>query len=139
MQCLNELIAWGSVECDATEAELAGDSAHRDVKDFVDEGYLRGWGLTGRSVELDVGAAIFALKKDVNNWNLDCVAQIEEKYGNICEAVDVKGFDPRESQKTATLGEGKKPVTRNETRCTRNSRRCSSCARARSIVRASWC
>ena len=67
MQRLKELIAWGGVECDATEAELAGDGVHCDVKDFVDEGYLRGWGLTGRSVDLDVGTAIFALKKDVTS------------------------------------------------------------------------
>ena len=97
MQRLKELIAWGGVECDATEAELAGPGVHRDVEDFVDEGYLRGWGLTGRSVDLDVGTAIFALKKDANNWNRDCVAQIEEKYGDTREAVDVRGFDPRES------------------------------------------
>ena len=52
-------------------------------------------GFSLANVDLEIGTAIFALNKDVEIWNDRCVRQIEEKYGDICEAVDIHGCDPR--------------------------------------------
>eukprot|EP00973_Karenia_brevis_P048206 6690311-Karenia_brevis.AAC.1 len=67
---------------------------HPDVMSFIVNGYLRGWGLSGANVDLDVGTALFARRTDVHRWNTQCVAQIESKHGEDCDAVDVYGYDP---------------------------------------------
>ena len=63
--------------------------------EFVVDGYLRGWGLSGSNVDLDVGVALFPRRADVNRWNEHALQQIEQCYGATCERVDVHGFDPR--------------------------------------------
>eukprot|EP00973_Karenia_brevis_P013757 1867787-Karenia_brevis.AAC.1 len=60
---------------------------------FVVNGYLRGWGLSGGNVDLDVGIALFARRTDVHKWNSQCAAQIETKYGESCDAIDAHGYD----------------------------------------------
>ena len=63
--------------------------------DFVVEGYLRGWGMSGKTVDLDIGTALFPRRADVRRWNQTCLDQIGSKFADVCEAVDVYGFDPR--------------------------------------------
>ena len=104
MQNIKEKFAWGGTlpPSDAkAQHEWPVDS---DVLDFVTEGYLRGWGLTGHNVDLDIGTALFPRRPDVHRWNDACVRQIEQKFGDSCEGVDIHGYDPRhgrEKQQTA--------------------------------------
>ena len=56
------------------------------------EGYLRGWGLSGATVDLELGTAIFGRRADVNRWNDACRLQIETKFGDECEAIDIHGL-----------------------------------------------
>ena len=83
------------------------------------EGYLRGWGMTGQNVDLDIGTAIFSYNADVRNWNHDCVTQMERRFGTECEAVDIHGHDPRNHRQTksvapdvAAKGVSKPPIGR---------------------------
>ena len=64
------------------------------MQTFVLDGYVRGWGLSGAQVDLDVGTAIFARRTDVTRWNGSCVQQIERTFGEKCDAVDVHGYNP---------------------------------------------
>ena len=101
MQRIKEMLAWGGVP----DAELK-DAAqpwpvHQDVTQFVLEGYKRGLQLDASSVDLDTGVALFALRKDVRRWNENCVKQIEEKFGEDCEAIDIVGCNPRKAVKQA--------------------------------------
>ena len=74
---------------------------HDEVKEYIINGYLQGWGLCGQNVDVDVGTALFGRRADVRRWNEDCVAQVEAKYGDRCEAIDIHGFDPRERTQSA--------------------------------------
>ena len=69
------------------------------ARDYITEGYLRGWGITGNDVELDVGTALAPRKCDVERWNNQCVTRIESLYGHQCEAIDVHGTTPHASAK----------------------------------------
>ena len=51
-------------------------------------------------VDLDRGTALFAKRVDVRNWNDACVAQIENRYTEACEAVDIVGCDPYAKEET---------------------------------------
>ena len=95
MRRLKELLAWGGSE--PTPAYFNSDLRPVDpqVSNFVLEGYLRGVGLTGGNVDLDVGTAFFPRKVDVRSWNAGCINQINETYGDDLEAVDVLGYDWR--------------------------------------------
>ena len=78
MQKLKELFAWGGCEPshDTTvDSDLSNPwIVHEQVFAFVEEAYLRGWGLTGNNVDLDRGTALFAKRADVRNWNEACIA-----------------------------------------------------------------
>ena len=99
MQRLKELFAWGgcvppvSLDDDA-DLQRAWQVDDR-VFSFIVDGYLRGWGRTGRNVDLDLGTALFPKRVDARNWNDACINQIEDAFGEQgCEAVDIVGFDP---------------------------------------------
>ena len=97
-QSIKELVAWGGLQ---DVEDLSPDSpwpVHSRVRDFIVDGYVRGWGLTGSDVDLDVGTALFPKRCDVNRWNAACVEKIEHLHGKTCEAVDVIGYDPHASQ-----------------------------------------
>ena len=95
MQTIKEKMAWGG----GLPAESQNASNHwtvdPDVQDFVREGYLRGWGISGRNAPLDIGTALFPRNTEANRWNEACVQQIEDMHGDECEGIDVKGCDPR--------------------------------------------
>ena len=65
-----------------------------DIFEYVTEGFLRGWGMSGSNVHLEIGTAIFARRTDVERWNNACVSQIERLYQDRLEAVAVHGYDP---------------------------------------------
>ena len=101
-----ELIAWGGSlpEGRLELSEERGDVTSIDTRPWpvddalqsmVIEGYLRGWGISGKNVDLEHGTALAPLQKDVRRWNAACVKQIENLYGKTCDAVDIHGFDPR--------------------------------------------
>ncbi len=95
MRTIKEKLAWGgTIPAETVDPELPWP-VDQDVKTFIEDGYLRGWGLTGQNVSLDVGVALFPRRADVNQWNKDAISQIEQKFGEGCEAVDVHGFDPQ--------------------------------------------
>ena len=119
MQRLKELLAWGGVEASVLDHEFPTAEVHTDVFEFVMEGYLRGWGMTGQNVDLDIGTAIFSYNADVRNWNHDCVTQMERRFGTECEAVDIHGHDPRNHRQAksvasdvAAKGVSKPPIGR---------------------------
>ena len=95
-------LAWGGADLAALKAAdpttSLGCSAPwpltAEIIDYVTEGFLRGWGLSGSNVHLEIGTAIFARRTDVERWNNACVTQIEAKYHDSLEAVDVHGYDP---------------------------------------------
>ena len=86
----------GTIPLDNADPESSW-TVDQDVEDFVVDGYLRGWGLTGQNVSLDVGVALFPRRADVDRWTIDAVLQIERKFGESCEGVDVHSCDPRNS------------------------------------------
>ena len=95
MQSIKELLAWGGTR---PHDDIDVDKewpVHDDLFDFFVNGYLRGWGMTGKTVDLDIGTALFPRRADVKRWNQTCIAKIEASYANVCEAVDIHGFDPR--------------------------------------------
>ena len=93
MQQVKELLAWGGVESlDNLDTEAPAWPVHPLVMSYVTNGYLRGWGLSGDTVNLEVGTAIFGRRADVNRWNDACRSQIETKFGEECEAVDIHGL-----------------------------------------------
>ena len=88
MKEIKELVAWGGVDIQGLK------KAHQDSSEpcteiwpidqrvfkFVVDGYIRGWGMSGDNVDLDLGTAIFARRADVKKWNYACVEQIEKVY-----------------------------------------------------------
>ena len=61
---------------------------------------LQGIGLTGASVDLDVGTAIFARHVEKGMWNDAYVRHIEEMYWDKdLEAIDVVGYNPIRKEK----------------------------------------
>ena len=79
MQTLKEKLAWGGTLPHPTWSPDQEWSVDDDVVDFLLEGYLRGWGLTGARVDLEVGTALFPRVKDVARWNDACIRQIEQR------------------------------------------------------------
>ena len=99
MRRLKELLAWGGSE--PNKNKLCADevrSVDPQAAEFVLEGYLRGVGLTGENVDLEVGTAFFPRRMDVKHWNAGCVRQIEKKYNDEVEALDVIGYDWKASK-----------------------------------------
>jgi hypothetical protein len=88
MKEIKELVAWGGVSVDMMKKsnEDATTACTKDwpvdvkVMKFVVEGYIRGWGMSGETVDLDLGTAIFSRRADASRWNDACVRQIEQKY-----------------------------------------------------------
>ena len=77
---------------------------HPDVYDAVLDMTLQGTGLTGGTVDLDVGTAIFARHVEKDMWNDEYVRHIEEMYWDKgLEAIDVVGYNPvrKENNKEA--------------------------------------
>ena len=68
-------------------------AVHPDVIAFVENGYVRGWNLSGSNVDLDRGTALFATRSEVDRWNTACIDQIEAT--SVTEGVDVIGCNPR--------------------------------------------
>ena len=95
MQSIKEKFAWGGVQDLPTDSDANPWPVDADVFDLVADGYIRGWGLNGHTVDLDVGTALFPRRADVKRWNDSCVEQIEREFGTECEALDVHGYDPR--------------------------------------------
>ena len=65
---------------------------------------LQGIGVSGETVDLDKGTAIFARHVEKDLWNNAYIKQIETKYWDKgLEAVDVHGFNPvqRDSNKSS--------------------------------------
>ena len=108
MRRLKELFAWGGC---AHEKTIYNDKGweqpwpiHPDVYDAVLEMTLQGIGLTGGTVDLDVGTAIFARHVEKDMWNDAYVRHIEEMYWDKgLEAIDVVGYNPvrKENNKEA--------------------------------------
>ena len=81
MQHMKEYLAWGGVDMEQLRGSADGSQSlsslpwpvHASVVDVVLAGYLRGWGLTGDIVDLDVGTAIFARRRNVRRWNHNCL------------------------------------------------------------------
>ena len=97
MQHIKEMLAWGGID----DAELRNPDdpwpVHDDVKQFVVEGYKRGLTVDASNVDLDTGIALFALRKDARRWNETCVQQIETRFGEDCEAINVVGCNPKQA------------------------------------------
>ena len=104
MQAIKEKFAWGGTLPPKNATPQHEWPVDRDVFDFVAEGYLRGWGLTGHNIDLDVGTALFPRRPDVRRWNEACVKQIEQKFGDSCEGVDIHGYDPRHGREKQETG-----------------------------------
>ena len=68
---------------------------------FVVEGYKRGLNVDASNVDLDTGIALFALRKDARRWNETCVQQIETRFGEDCEAINVVGCNPKQAVRQA--------------------------------------
>ena len=62
---------------------------------FVEEGYLRGWNLSGSNVDLEHGTALFATRTEVDRWNTNCIEQIERNF--VTEGIDIVGCNPRKN------------------------------------------
>ena len=88
MKEIKELVAWGGVDIQDLKKALQDSSEpctkpweiDSRVFKFVQDGYIRGWGMSGGNVDLDLGTAIFARRADVARWNNACVEQIERVY-----------------------------------------------------------
>ena len=106
MRKLKELFAWGGCE---HHKELYNDEGweepweiHPDVHEAVLEMTLQGIGLSGSTVDLDIGTAIFARHNEKDLWNDAYVRHIEELYWDKgLQAVDIVGYNPvrKESNK----------------------------------------
>ena len=76
MRRIKEYLAWGGCDLAALksngvprrEACARAWPVHPEVFQFIVDGYLRGWGVTGGNVDLDLGTAIFA-RTQRNLWN----------------------------------------------------------------------
>ena len=108
-----ELIAWGGSlpddridvsddTGDVTSIDATPWAVDDDLQSMILEGYLRGWGIGGKNVDLEHGTALAPLQKDVRRWNAACVIQIEQRHGKHCDAVDVLGYDWRFPGSTPT-------------------------------------
>lgn len=112
MRAIKELPAWGGTNLEELKASHSDTPdicfqswpVHPKVFDFVVQGYLRGWGLSGRNVDLKVGTALFARITDVTLWNMACVGQIEDMYGEACDAVDIHGCDSQDRTDVSSFG-----------------------------------
>ena len=69
---------------------------HETVITFVEEGYLRGWNLSGNNVDLEHGTALFATRAEVDRWNTNCIEQIERSF--VTEGIDIIGCNPRKNK-----------------------------------------
>ena len=108
MRALKELLAWGG--CEHTRA-LCNDEGWEQpwpiddrVRSAILDMTLQGIGLSGHTVDPDVGTAIFARHVEKDMWNDAYVHHIERLYWDQgLEAVDVVGFNPvlKESKKEA--------------------------------------
>ena len=107
---IKEHLAWGGTDLAGLKSLASCTSSpcnapwppSDEIIEYVTEGFLRGWGLSGSNVHLEIGTAIFARRTDVERWNNACVAQIETKYQDSLEAVDVHGYDPDVSSQQST-------------------------------------
>ena len=94
MRELKELVAWGGAE---HGGGLASDKGWEDlwplhdrVRDSIVDMALRGIGLSGDTVDLEEGTAIFARHNEKDMWNDGYVRHIEREYWDKgLEAVDV--------------------------------------------------
>ena len=68
---------------------------HDMVITFVEEGYIRGWNLSGSNVDLEHGTALFATRTEVDRWNTNCIEQIERNF--VTEGIDIVGCNPRKN------------------------------------------
>ena len=102
-QSIKELVAWGGLDDAESRDPETTWPVYSRVQKFILDGYVRGWGLTGADVDVDVGTALFPKRADVRRWNNACVKQIEQQHQETCEAVDVYGYDPRAAHGTDTL------------------------------------
>ena len=50
--------------------------------------------MSGSNVHPDIGTALFPKRRHVRDWNDAVLQQLEEKYGEELEGVDVHGSDP---------------------------------------------
>ena len=110
MRELKEKMAWGGSLPEPGQGVATAWPVDPDVEEFIDEGYLRGWGLTADSVDLDLGTALFPRRADVRRYNDGCIEQIERLFGEVTQGVDVHGCDWRDG-KTSTVGAGSKQVS----------------------------
>ena len=78
MRKLKELIAWGGVPTNIADDQVAITPTDPEFIDFFKQSYLQGWGLSGVTVDLEIGTAIFAPNRDVDIRNDRCFRQIEE-------------------------------------------------------------
>lgn len=63
-------------------------SIDADVQKYVVDAYVRGWGLSGSTVDIEHGVAMTSLRKDKDAWNNSVVKKIENDFPH-CEKVDV--------------------------------------------------
>ncbi len=97
MRDIKEKLAWGGTLPDETFQADKPWPVDEAIWNFIVDGYLRGWGINGSNVSLEDGVALFPRKADVKRWNAACVRQIEEKYGDLCEGINIQGFDPSQT------------------------------------------
>lgn len=94
MRNVKELLAWGGIVPDADQDVTRGWPVDERLHAFIVGCYLRGWGLSGDDIDPDIGTALFPKRRHVRDWNDAVICQIEEKYGDTLDAVDVYGADP---------------------------------------------
>ncbi|HIL56947.1 MAG TPA: hypothetical protein EYG39_03455, partial [Rhodothermales bacterium] len=93
MQTLKEKLAWGGSLPAPTQDPTRHWPVDGDVREFFLAAFLAGWGLTGAEVDLEVGTALFPLRKDCLRWNEACIQQIERRWGSECWGLDVHGHN----------------------------------------------
>ena len=77
------------VSTDIPPESVASAPVDAMVIQFVIEGFLRGWGLSGSNVSLGHGTALFSTRLDVDQWNEACLQQIEHMNTDDLEGVDI--------------------------------------------------
>ena len=77
------------VSTDIPPESFASAPVDAMVIQFVIEGFLRGWGLSGSNVSLGHGTALFSTRLDVDQWNEACLQQIEHMNTDDLEGVDI--------------------------------------------------
>jgi len=108
MRALKELLAWGGCEHARPLSNDEGWEQPWPIDDRVQSAILdmtlQGIGLSGHTVDPDVGTAIFARHVEKDMWNDAYVHHVERLYWDQgLEAVDVVGFNPvlKEAKKEA--------------------------------------